>query len=65
MSVREELLDLLERLVTLRDQLGDNTFSQACHNARIAIAATALDHAHRAPGRSRSDQPTVNYAMKE
>lgn len=45
--MREPLLDLLTRLMTLRDELGDPTFLRACQKAKHAIAMVALDAAER------------------
>lgn len=43
--MREDLLDILGRLVSVRQALGETGFRQACHRARLAIAAVAMEHA--------------------
>lgn len=43
--MREQLLDLLERLVGVRAALGEDAFERACHKARVAVARVVLDEA--------------------
>lgn len=40
--MRDELLDLLERLVSVHEELGERTFDKACRGARLAIAQAVL-----------------------
>lgn len=43
--MREQLLDLLERLVGVRAALGEDAFERACQKARVAVARVVLDEA--------------------
>ena len=54
--MREPLLDLLNRLVSVREGLGDPAFLRACQRARLAIAMVALDEAESKAGLSNSDE---------
>jgi hypothetical protein len=46
-TVREHMLDILQRLSRLREALGEDAFEKACRRARHAIAAVALEEAER------------------
>lgn len=65
--MREELLDLLERLVSLRHELGDEAFARACHRSRLAIATVAMDTAEkRVDGLNGTDRPrNVPFTIRE
>lgn len=43
--MREELLDILRRLVAVRQSLGKECFRLACHRARLSIAAVVMEYA--------------------
>lgn len=45
--MREQMLDILERLSSLNDAFGREAFDRACHRARLAIARVALEEAER------------------
>jgi hypothetical protein len=49
--MREQMLDLLQRLETTREQLGEEAFIRACHAARVAIARAAMEQAERSSTR--------------
>lgn len=54
--MREQLLDLLERLVAIRATLGEEAFGMACHKARVAIGKVVLEEATAAAERVRSSR---------
>lgn len=57
MREREQLFDLLTRLVRIRDELGEVAFDDACNRSRLAIAHVALKVALReAPTSNRCPQ---------
>lgn len=52
--MREDLLAILERLINVRETLGEAAFEAACHRTRHAIACVVLMEAERrAKGNSR------------
>lgn len=54
--MREQLLDVLERLVRVRSALGEAAFERACMQARIAIGRSVLAEATASVKRVRSFQ---------
>lgn len=53
--MREELLSILERLIKVRETLGEASYELACHRTRHAIALVVLSEAER---RARRDEGT-------
>lgn len=54
--MREQLLDVLKRLVGVRSALGDAAFERACMRARVAIGRTVLAEATASAQGARSSQ---------
>lgn len=55
--MREELLDLLRRLVTIRRRLGATAFEEAVHRSKVEIARAALVAAERKGGKAGRNKP--------
>jgi hypothetical protein len=53
--MRDDLLDLINRLLRIHAALGPAVFIRACHRARVAIAQVVLEEA------TRTKKPTVNH----
>ena len=49
--MRDQMLDLLQRLATVRQALGQDAFDAACRSARIALARSVLSDAERRGGK--------------
>nr|WP_314256803.1 hypothetical protein [uncultured Devosia sp.] len=62
--MREQMLTILTRLASVRENLGDEAFEQACRRARVAIGAVALEVAIERSRRPAAPQvktaPVVN-----
>lgn len=64
--MRENLLDIVERLMSIRYSLGEEAFRQACHRARLSMATVALEHAEgAAKRRSRSVSSSKSASPSE
>jgi hypothetical protein len=59
------MLDLLQRLQTTREQLGEEAFIRACHAAQVAIARTAMEQAERSEERLAASEAAAQELRSE